>query len=188
MGSQVMEVVVWVFSIVIVSTFLGMIFQVLRGAFDGYMDRWEKNYLVNKKAEYLEENILSVNDPLPGEDEMDDEGEIDDEDESVSLEVQAKYTNWEDEVEVDGLVDVLAERYDEEGYEDDWVNDPDVQDFLERADEPGPWSEEDDKIYTVGGLTADKDRDFMKFQNKMDERDKQLGGNSDNNVDDEKEE
>ena len=144
MGSQVMEVVVWVFSIVIVSTFLGMIFQVLRGAFDGYMDRWEKNYLINKKAEYLEENILSVNDPLPGEDEMDDE--------------------------------------------DDWVNDPDVQAFLEHADEPGPWSEEDDKIYTVGGLTADKDRDFMKFQNKMNERDKQLGGNSDNNVDDEKEE
>ena len=150
MGSQVMEIVVWVFSIVIVSTFLGMIFQVLRGVFDGYTDRWEENYLVNKEAEYLEENILSVNDPLPGEDEMDDEGEIDD--------------------------------------EDDWVNDPDVQAFLEWADEQGPWSEEDDKIYTVGGLSADKDRDFMKFQDKMNERDKQLGGNSDNNVDDEKEE
>ena len=71
MGSQVMEVVVWVFSIVVVSTFLGIIFQVLRGVFDGYMDRWEKNYLVNKKAKY--ENILSVNDPLPGEEEIDDE-------------------------------------------------------------------------------------------------------------------
>ena len=150
MGSQVMEIVVWVFSIVIVSTFLGMIFQVLRGVFDGYTDRWEENYLVNKKAEYLEENILSVNDPLPGEDEMDDEGEIDD--------------------------------------EDDWVNDPDVQAFLEHVDEPGDWDEQYDKSYTVGGLTADKDRDFMKFQDKMNERDKQLGGNSDNNVDDEKEE
>ena len=150
MGSQVMEIVVWVFSIVIVSTFLGMIFQVLRGVFDGYTDRWEENYLVNKKAEYLEENILSVNDPLPGEDEMDDEGEIDD--------------------------------------EDDWVNDPDVQAFLEHVDEPGDWDEQYDKSYTVGGLTADKDRDFMKFQDKMDERDKQLGGDSDNNVDDEKEE
>ena len=150
MGSQVMEIVVWVFSSVIVSTFLGMIFQVLRGVFDGYTDRWEENYLVNKKAEYLEENILSVNDPLPGEDEMDDEGEIDD--------------------------------------EDDWVNDPDVQAFLEHVDEPGDWDEQYDKSYTVGGLTADKDRDFMKFQDKMDKRDKQLGGNSDNNVDDEKEE
>ena len=150
MGSQVMEIVVWVFSIVIVSTFLGMIFQVLRGVFDGYTDRWEENYLVNKKAEYLEENILSVNDPLPGEEEIDDEGEIDD--------------------------------------EDDWVNDPDVQAFLEHVDEPGDWDEQYDKSYTVGGLTADKDRDFMKFQYKMNERDKQLGGNSDNNVDDEKEE
>ena len=159
MGSQVMEVVVWVFSIVIVSTFLGMIFQVLRGAFDGYMDRWEKNYLVNKKAEYLEENILSVNDPLPGEDEMDDEGEIDDED------------------EINELVDVLAERYDEEGYEDDWVNDPDVQAFLEHADEPGDWDEQYDKSYTVGGLSADKDRDFMKFQNKMDDNDKKMDAN-----------
>ena len=106
--------------------------------------------MVNKKAEYLEENILSVNDPLPGEDEMDDEGEIDD--------------------------------------EDDWVNDPDVQAFLEWVDEPGDWDEQYDKSYTVGGLSADKDRDFMKFQNKMDEQDKQLRGDSDNNVDDEKEE
>ena len=144
MGSQVMEIVVWVLSIIIVSAFLGMMFQVLRGVFDGYMDRWEEKYLVNKKAEYLEENILSVNDPLPGEEEIDDE--------------------------------------------DDPFDDPDVQAFLEAQDEPGPWDEQYDKSYTVGGLTADKDRDFMKFQNKMDERDKQLGGDSDNNVDDEKEE
>jgi len=144
MGSQVMEIVVWVLSIIIVSAFLGMMFQVLRGVFDGYMDRWEEKYLVNKKAEYLEENILSVNDPFPGEEEIDDE--------------------------------------------DDPFNDPDVQAFLEAQDEPGPWDEQYDKSYTVGGLTADKDRDFMKFQNKMNERDKQLGGDSDNNVDDEKEE
>ena len=132
MGSQVMEIVVWVLSIIIVSAFLGMMFQVLRGVFDGYMDRWEENYLVNKKAEYL------------GEEEIDDE--------------------------------------------DDPFNDPDVQAFLEAQDEPGPWDEQYDKSYTVGGLSADKDRDFMKFQNKMNERDKQLGGDSDNNVDDEKEE
>ena len=72
--------------------------------------------------------------------------------------------------------------------DNEWEDDPDVMAFLEHADEQGSWSEEDDKIYTVGGLTADKDRDFMKFQDKMNERDKQLGGNSDNNVDDEKEE
>ena len=140
MGSQVMEIVVWLLALGVVSILLGTMFQVLRGIFDGYMDRWEEKYLVNKKAEYLEENILSVNDPLPGEEPV------------------------------------------------EWEDDPDVQAFLEMQDEPGPWGEQYDKSYTVGGLTADKDRDFMKFQNKMDERDKQLGGNSDNNNDDEKEE
>ncbi len=57
MGSQVMEIIIWVLSIVIVSAFLGMIFQFLRGMYDGYMDRWEENYLVNKKSEYLGGNL-----------------------------------------------------------------------------------------------------------------------------------
>jgi len=145
MGSQVMEIAVWIWSLAIVSVFLGLVFNILRGMFDGYMDKWEEKYLVNKKAEYLEdENILSVNDPLSGEEEIDDE--------------------------------------------DDPFDDPDVLDFLERADEQGPWDEQYDKSYTIGGLTADKDKSFMKFQNKMDERDKQLRGDSDNNNDDEKEE
>jgi len=135
MGSQVVGIVVWVLSIVIVSVFLGMVFQVLRGMFDGYMDRWEENYLVNKKAEYLEdENILSVNDPLSGEEEIDDE--------------------------------------------DDPFNDPDVLDFLERADEQGPWDEQYDKSYTIGGLTADKDQGFKKFINKIE-------GSDSDNIDDE---
>ena len=47
-----------------------------------------------------------------------------------------------------------------------WLNDPDVQDFLEREDELLAQSEED-KLHTVGGLTNDKEGDFMKFQNKM---------------------
>ena len=127
MGSQVMEIAVWLWSLAIISVFLGLVFNVVRGMFDGYMDRWEEKYLDGKKAEYLEENILSVNDPLPGEEEIDDEDPFDD---------------------------------------------PDVQAFLEHADEQGPWSEEDDKSYTVGGLTADKDKDFMKFQKKMDANDK----------------
>ena len=66
----------------------------------------------------------------------------------------------------DQLAKDSAELEDEDPFED-----PEVQDFLERADEPGPWSEEDDKIYTVGGLTADKDGSFMDFQKKMDEND-----------------
>ena len=127
MGSQVMEVAVWLWSLTIISVFLGLVFNVFRGMYDGYMDRWEEKYLKNAKEEYLEENILSVNDPLQGEED------------------------------------------------DFWEDDPDVMAFLEHADEQGPWSEEDDKIYTVGGLTADKDQGFKKFINKIE------GSNSDNN-------
>ena len=49
--------------------------------------------------------------------------------------------------------------------------DEEIQDFLERADEQGPWSEEDDKIHTVGGLTNDKEQSFNEFQKKQDEFD-----------------
>ena len=79
MGSQVMEIIVWVWSLTIISVFLGLVFNIVRGMFDGYMDRWEEKYLGNKKAEYLEENILSVCDSLPGEENEPCEEEIDDE-------------------------------------------------------------------------------------------------------------
>tara|TARA_R110000851_G_scaffold319453_2_gene483874 strand:+ start:4891 stop:5163 length:273 start_codon:yes stop_codon:yes gene_type:complete len=62
--------------------------------------------------------------------------------------------------------------------EEDWAKDEDVQEFLEFVDTPGPWPEEDDRIYTVGGLTADKDRDFIKFQKKMAEREDFEGPNA----------
>jgi|SaaInlStandDraft_1057018.scaffolds.fasta_scaffold02398_14 hypothetical protein len=68
------------------------------------------------------------------------------------------------------LADELAKGIVEDEIEDEdnaWINDPDVQDFLADIDKPGPWSEEDDKIHTVGGLTNDKEGDFMKFQDKM---------------------
>ena len=42
-------------------------------------------------------------------------------------------------------------------------NQKEINDFLEWADKPGPWSEEDDKIHTVGGLTNDKNKDFNLF-------------------------
>jgi len=127
MGSQVMEIVLWLWSLAIVSVFLGLVFNILRGVFDGFMDKWGEKYLVNKKAEYEDESILSVNEPLLGEEEIDDE--------------------------------------------DNPFDDPDVLDFLERADEQGPWDEQYDKSYTIGGLTADKDKDFVKFQKKMDGND-----------------
>ena len=50
--------------------------------------------------------------------------------------------------------------------ENEWEDDPDMQEFLEWADQPGPWDEEDDKIHTVGGLTNDKKNGFMSFINK----------------------
>lgn len=45
----------------------------------------------------------------------------------------------------------------------------DVLDFLHRIDEPGPWPEQYDKSSTVGGLSNDSDRDFIKFLNKLDQ-------------------
>jgi hypothetical protein len=62
----------------------------------------------------------------------------------------------------------------DEGLDDlPWEQDPEVQAFLEAQDEPGPWSEEDDKIHTIGGLTNDKESGFMDFQKKMDKNDKE---------------
>jgi len=64
--------------------------------------------------------------------------------------------------------------YGESDEEVTWEEDPEVQEFLEKMDEPGPWSEEDDKIYTVGGLTADKEGDFMKFKKKQEDLEKKI--------------
>lgn len=83
--------------------------------------------------------------------------------------------NKEDAEKWNQLADELAkgtvEMQEDEENENAWLDDPDVQDFLEREDEQGPWSEEDDKIHTVGGLTNDKESDFMDFQDKMDDND-----------------
>ena len=56
--------------------------------------------------------------------------------------------------------------------EDDYMRSDDVQEFLELMDKPGPWSEEDDKIHTVGGLSNDKKGSFMKFLNELDKKKK----------------
>ena len=74
------------------------------------------------------------------------------------------------------VADELAKHVHQEELDDGlndlpWEHDKEVQDFLERADEPGPWSEEDDKIHTVGGLTNDKGSGFMDFQKQQDDND-----------------
>lgn len=53
-----------------------------------------------------------------------------------------------------------------------WENDPNVLEFLKLVDEPGPWSEKDSKIDTIGGLSNDKKRSFIKFVNKLDKKNK----------------
>ena len=50
-----------------------------------------------------------------------------------------------------------------DAYADRWKKDKDVLDFLEHADKQGPFDEEAGKIYTIGGLTADKDEGFKKY-------------------------
>jgi hypothetical protein len=50
--------------------------------------------------------------------------------------------------------------------ENEWANDPDIQNFLERQDAIEA-NEEEYGIYTVGGLTNDKEGKFMKFINKI---------------------
>ena len=60
-----------------------------------------------------------------------------------------------------------------------WEEDPEVLDFLERMDEPGPWPAEDDRVFTVGGLTADKDKSFSKFQKKQDKNKRVINDESD---------
>ena len=72
------------------------------------------------------------------------------------------------------LADQLAKDSVEIEDEEDPFEDPEVQEFLEKADEPGPWSEEDDKIHTVGGLSNDNESGFMDFQDKMDENDEKF--------------
>ena len=83
--------------------------------------------------------------------------------------------NHEDAEKWNQLADELArgtvEMQEDEEHENAWLDDPDVQEFLERADEQGPWSEEDDKINTIGGLTNDTEGSFMDFQNQMDAND-----------------
>ena len=64
---------------------------------------------------------------------------------------------------------VIENKHTESG---DWTKDPELLEFLEQIDNPGPWSEEEDKINTIGGLTNDKEKSFIKFLNKLDKKNK----------------
>jgi hypothetical protein len=49
----------------------------------------------------------------------------------------------------------------------DYLKTDEFQEFAERVDESGPWSEEYDKIHLVAGMSNDKERGFLEFQRKM---------------------
>jgi hypothetical protein len=53
---------------------------------------------------------------------------------------------------------------------DGWENDEDIQDFLEREDSYE--SDDSDELFTVAGMTNDKEQSFNDFQKKQDEFDK----------------
>ena len=78
-----------------------------------------------------------------------------------------------------GIVDkenVVRKRelYDESPDDDDdtdgWEHDEDVQEFLEQQD--AYESDDSDELYTVAGMTNDKEQSFNEFQKKQDEFDK----------------
>jgi len=58
---------------------------------------------------------------------------------------------------------------DELNEEEDWANDEDVKDFLEREDSYE--SDDSDELFTVAGMTNDKEQSFNEFQKKQDEFD-----------------
>ena len=86
--------------------------------------------------------------------------------------------NHEDAEKWNQLADELAkgtvEMQEDEENENAWLDDPDVQAFLENEDKPGPWPEEYDKPNLVAGMTNDLEGSFMEFQNQMDAADAEL--------------
>lgn len=50
--------------------------------------------------------------------------------------------------------------------ENPWINDPDVQEFLEKADEPGTWDEEHALDQVLNKMVEDLDEDDLDFDSK----------------------
>jgi hypothetical protein len=145
--------------------------------YDAYVDRQEPDVEDEEdEEEWDEEHALDqvLNDMV----EDFDEDELLDQparkpkptmDISIDHEDAEKWNQLADE-----LAKGTAEMQEDEENENAWLDDPDVQSFLEQADKQGPWLEEDDKIHTIGGLTNDKESGFMDFQNQMDAMDTEL--------------
>tara|TARA_B110000114_G_C14999412_1_gene360045 strand:- start:543 stop:1034 length:492 start_codon:yes stop_codon:yes gene_type:complete len=80
--------------------------------------------------------------------------------ESIKIPLGAKHRAWNETDKPVRFVEVQTGTYFGEDdivrLEDDYMRADDVQEFLEMADEPGPWPEEYDKVNTIGGLTMPK--------------------------------
>ena len=50
----------------------------------------------------------------------------------------------------------------------DYLQSDEFLEFAEREDNSEVWPEKDRKLHTIGGLSNDKDKSFMKFINKLD--------------------
>jgi hypothetical protein len=140
--------------------------------YDAYVDRQEPEN--EDEEEWDEEHALDqvLNDMV---EDMDEDEFLDQParksrptmDVSIDHEDAEKWNQLADEL-ARGSAQIAAE---EDNSDLPWEEDPEVLDFLDEIDKPGPWSEEDDKIHTIGGLTNDKESGFMDFQKKMDEND-----------------
>jgi hypothetical protein len=138
--------------------------------YDAYVDRQEPEN--EDEEEWDEEHALDqvLNDMV----EDMDEDEFLDQPARKSRPTMDVSIDHEDAEKWNQLADELAKGSAQVAVEDEdynWEEDQEVLDFLDEMDKPGPWSEEDDKIHTVGGLTNDKESGFMDFQDKMDEND-----------------
>jgi mannose-6-phosphate isomerase len=80
--------------------------------------------------------------------------------ESIKIPLGAKHRAWNETDKPVRFIEVQTGTYFGEDdivrLEDDYRRADDVQEFLEMADEPGPWPEEYDKVNTIGGLTMPK--------------------------------
>lgn len=80
---------------------------------------------------------------------------------SITIPRKSKHRAWNKTDKLAQFVEVQIGTYFGEDdiirYEDDYMRSDEVQEFLEEIDKPGPWSEQDDKIHTIGGLTMPKE-------------------------------
>ena len=80
---------------------------------------------------------------------------------SFTIPLGSKHRAWNESDTVTHFIEVQVGNYFGEDdivrYEDDYLRSDEIQEFLEHVDKQGPWSKQDDKINTVGGLTMPKE-------------------------------